>query len=285
MHRPLVALALAGTVFAVPPAPAAALTVEAFAGITFRLLRDADGPALTTVLIDSLPATQVEDASGDATAEITRTPVVPSGTGGALGGVEDYFVSRRINAVVTADENGEGAASGTTRIEFIVARSLTADGFIDLELSALPGLGGQIVNVFGQANRANDSGSAFGRITLERNDFEGTLFDSSAFVNLVGLGPGDFNADARFLATPFVLQNVLIPQREVGDPDVRFTLDIFVQTLGFAEPLGDPNGNGNGDGQNGEAVIPVPPAAPLLALGLAALAALRRTRDRTRRPA
>ncbi len=265
----LQAVLIAASVAAVPVAGAAA-TLEAFAGITIRLsnLSTGGGGAEdggNLIAVGQSGVDVIEDTDGDGTASLTRTLV--GGVSPVLN-VGEYLVSPRVNALATAGLDGYGEASGSQRIFFDISRANSADAFIDIALEPLDGLGGQILNVFGRADRLGDIGSAFARITLERSDFEGVLFSENAFVNLFGLGAGDFDTVARSLIPSFELTDVLIPRRQEGDTlPIRFTLDLNVSTTALVEPAG-----------NGPAVIPLPPAAPLLAFGIAALFGLRRLR-------
>ena len=262
------AIVCAGGLASLPVAVGAA-TVEAFAGITVRLSNLSTGDGGNLIGVAQFGLGETEETEGDGTAVLSRTLVAG---GSPVLTVNEYFVSRRVDAAATADLEGYGQASGTQRVWFEISRASDTDAFIDIALEPLDGLGGQIIGVFGRADRVGDIGAAFARITLERSDFEGTLFSEQAFVNLVGLGAGDFNAASRNLIPPFVLQDVLIPrQTDTNTSPVRFTLDILVETSALVEA-----------DTNGPAVIPVPPAAPLLAFGLAALFGLRGMHRRRR---
>lgn len=265
MRRTLAATALAAVALAAPAGPAAALSIEAYAGIKLRVVTFDGGPALLG--FGAPPVTVVESAEGDA-----ATEVIPF----FIADTPDDPQARRRSIVsrVTADSDGEGAAIGERSLRFDIAPLADADGFIGIELEAIEINADRIIEVSAGADQSGDIGAAFASILLQRSDFEGDLFFRSAFVNLTGVAPGEVAADEVLLPGTVSLGQVLIPQRaaDAGPQDtVRFTLTLRVESFGLATPQSDPT-----DG----AVIPVPPAAPLLALGLAALAALRRRRGR-----
>ena len=172
-----------------------------------------------------------------------------------------FATANEVRGEAKATVAGEAAYRIDLVQNFWVPRSLDEDRWVDITLSPLPGLGGNYLQAFGVPGAAGDIGSAFAAINLQRNDFEGDLYADSVFVNLVGVPLGDFANDQKGLA-PITLSQ-LIPQRGTLGPDVRFTLTLTVETSAIVE-------------QPDVGVIPLPPAAPLLAIGLGCLALLRR---------
>lgn len=250
----------AGVLVATPQAATSAV-LAAFSGvnITFETF---DGSQAVQSL-SRTTFTLADEIEGDGVNSGGSTNVAPN-----LDLSQSVFTtSNRVDAesAVTVD----GLASFAVRLqqEFTVARSLVEDRSVRITLEPIVGLGGLYLNAFGQSGAIGDIGSAFASITLERSDFEGVLYQDSVFQNLVGTLPGDIVNEQKNLASIFF--DELIPQRDPGDPDVRFTLNLLVETFAFAQPQ-DVDVN----------VIPLPPAAPLLALGLGCILLLRwRRRD------
>lgn len=251
-----VRLAVLAIFIAGSPVAAAAATLEAFAGITVTFeTEDSSNPVSTYTRQTILNA---NDTDGDGVNDGGATQLASSLTNAPV-----FTTSNQVNATSTAVVEGEATFKVDLVQRFTVDRSLADDRAVTISLAPLDGLGGLFMQAFGQSGALSDLGSAFAAVTLERNDFEGTLFFESVFRNLFNVAAGDFVNDQKGLTPVFLPQ--IIPKREDGGPSVTFTLTMRVETFALAQP--EPPVNG---------VIPVPMAAPLLASGLGMLYLLRR---------
>lgn len=242
--------------------PLAAATLSAFAGMTITFTTpDGSNPVQ---IYTRQGIVGIDDTDGDGTTSGGSTQQVPA----TPTNVPVFTTSNAVNAEATTTVEGEATFLFDLVQRFTVARSLDADREVTITLAPLDGLGGTLLQAFGQATAPGDIGAAFAIITLERTDFEGTLFSQSVAQNLVGTQPGDIVNQQSPLVP--VSMTELIPQREGGDPDTTFVLNMRVQVSAIAErPQIEPPPVG---------VVPLPPAAPLLALGLGTLLLLRRRR-------
>ena len=259
MERLLPRLAVTALCLAVLPHVAAAVTLEAFSGVRI-VFETKDGTNPVQIYTrQTVFGTDATDGDGNTSGGATQIE-------GSLTNAPVFATANEVRGEARATVAGEAGYRIDLVQNFWVARSLDEDRWVDITLSPLLGLGGTYLQAFGQSGAAGDIGSAFAAINLQRNDFEGDLYADSAFVNLVGGLPGDFVNDQKGLA-PVTLSQ-LIPQRGPLDLDVRFTLTLTVETSALAKPVSvDPPDVG---------VIPLPPAAPLLALALGCLGLLRR---------
>lgn len=259
MDRITPRLAVAALCLAALPHGAAAATLEAFAGV--RIVFETSDVTNPVQIYTRQTVFGTDATDGDGTTSGGATQIE-----GSLTDAPVFATANEVRGEATAAVAGEAVYRIDLIQNFWVARSLDADRMVDITLSPLDGLGGTYLQAFGLSGAPGDIGAAFAAINLQRNDFEGDLYADSAFINLVGVLPGDFANDQKGLA-PVTLSQ-LIPQRGPLDPDVRFTLTLTVETSALVEPVAvDPPDVG---------VIPLPPAAPLLALGLGCLALLRR---------
>lgn len=248
-------------VLAASPQFATAATLSAFAGMTITFETPDSSNPVQIYTRQTIVGT--DDTDGDGATSGGSTLIASSLTNAPV-----FTTSNRVDAEASATVTGEASYSVSLVQRFFVTRLLDADREVTITLAPLDGLGGTLLQAFGRADSVGDIGSAYAIITLERTGFEGTLFSQSVFENLAGTQPGDIvNAQSPLLpASPFTLTET-IPQREVGEADFVYTLTMLVETFALAEPQQAPPDPG---------VIPLPPAAPLLALGLGCLALLRR---------
>ena len=259
MRYPAVIPLVIGLALGATPQTGAAATLSAFAGVTITFTTpDGSNPVQ---IYTRQGITGIDDTEGDGITSGGSTQFAATPTGGPV-----FSTSNSVTAEATATVEGEATFLFDLVQRFTVARSLDADREVTITLAPLDGLGGTLLQAFGQVTALGDIGAAFAIVTLGRTDFEGTLFSQSAFQNLVGTQPGDIVNEQSSLVP--VSRTELIPQREGGDPDITFILNMRVQVSAIAErPQIEPPPAG---------VIPLPPAAPLLALGLGMLVLLRR---------
>ena len=243
---------------AIGPQATAAATLQAFAGIELTVTHNTGGVPVNNyrlLPLDSAPQTDTTDGDGVNTGGVTA---IATGEQGVL----PPFVSQvRVDAESRTSVEGEARFRYEAQQRFSTVRSATEDRSITIELAALPGLDGEVLFASGESEAPGDLGRALARITLEREGFEGTMYSRSIDASLLGTSPGDTVSDQFSLGAPVEFFVDLPATGENVGETVIFSLTLAVETSAISSMP--------------PSVIPLPPAAPLLALGLGCLALLR----------
>lgn len=257
--KPFACAAVTALCLSLVPQTASATTLTAFAGVEITIATTDGSQAVG--IYQRQTTTNVQLTEGDGTGSVGFQLV----TGGPLITGPSYTSATRNEAVATVGSDGSATFVREMRERFTIYRSLDEDREIMITLASLPGLSGLFLQAFGTVLAEGSIGAASATVTLERTDFEGTLFSRSVFQNLGGTGPGDIVNATDNLFTPVSLAQV-VEKREVGEPDMSFVLTVRVEASTLVEPAEEVS------------VIPLPAAGWLLVTGLGGLFLARRPR-------